>query len=61
MLALGEGGDDTTAIDAAAETAVVHRLEQLDENFTLVSDELGERIFGSGGRGSSSATRSTAR
>ena len=48
VLATGEGGDDTTAIDAAAETAVVHRLEALDENFTLVSEELGERVFGSG-------------
>lgn len=48
VLQTGEGGDDTTAIDAAAETAVVHRLEALDENFTLVSEELGERVFGSG-------------
>jgi len=48
VLARGEGGDDTTAIDAAAETAVVHRLEALDADFTLVSEELGERIFGSG-------------
>ena len=48
VLQLGEGGDETTAIDAAAETAVVHRLEQLDEHFTLVSEELGERVFGSG-------------
>ncbi|MEO5576363.1 MAG: inositol monophosphatase family protein [Gaiellaceae bacterium] len=48
VLQIGEGGDDTTAIDAAAETAVVHRLEQLDEHFTLVSEELGERVFGSG-------------
>ena len=48
VLQTGVGGDDTTAIDAAAETAVVHRLEALDENFTLVSEELGERVFGSG-------------
>ena len=48
VLALGVGGDDTTAIDAAAETAVVHRLEALDHDFTLVSEELGERVFGSG-------------
>jgi myo-inositol-1(or 4)-monophosphatase len=48
VLQTGEGGDETTAIDAAAETAVVHRLEQLDEDFTLVSEELGERTFGSG-------------
>ena len=49
VLQTGEGGDETTAIDAAAETAVVHRLEQLDEDFTLVSEELGERVFGTGG------------
>ena len=45
----GEGGDDTTAIDAAAEDAVVARLAELDEGFTLVSEELGEATFGSGG------------
>jgi myo-inositol-1(or 4)-monophosphatase len=50
IFAPGVGGDDTTAIDAAAETAVVHRLEQLDEGFTLVSEELGERTFNGGGR-----------
>jgi fructose-1,6-bisphosphatase/inositol monophosphatase family enzyme len=49
VLQLGEGGDETTAIDAAAETAVVHRLERLDEGFTLVSEELGERVFNGGG------------
>ena len=43
------GGDDTTAIDAAAEDAVVARLEALDADFILVSEELGERAFGSGG------------
>src|SRR4029079_17112212 len=47
-LRLGEGRAAKAAIDAAAETAVVHRLEQLDEHFTLVSEELGERVFGSG-------------
>jgi myo-inositol-1(or 4)-monophosphatase len=45
----GEGGDDTTAIDAAAELAVLRRLERLDESFTLVSEELGERAFNGGG------------
>ena len=46
---LGEGGDDTTAIDAAAEAAVVRRLEGLHasgHDFRLVSEELGERAFG---------------
>jgi fructose-1,6-bisphosphatase/inositol monophosphatase family enzyme len=55
VLQTGVGGDETTAIDAAAETAVVHRLEHLEEGFTLVSEELGEPP------GASSATRSTAR
>jgi myo-inositol-1(or 4)-monophosphatase len=48
VLRAGEGGDDTTAIDAAAEAAIVARLEALTEGFTLVSEELGERVFGSG-------------
>ena len=45
----GEGGDDTTAIDAAAEAAVVAHLARLDESFTLVSEELGEATYGVGG------------
>jgi len=49
VLRAGEGGDDTTAIDAAAEGAVVARLEALDADFVLVSEELGERTFGRGG------------
>ncbi len=46
----GEGGDDTTAIDAAAEAAVVTHLEALHAtgaDFVLVSEELGQRRFGS--------------
>jgi len=49
VLRAGEGGDDTTAIDAAAEEAVVARLAALQADFTLVSEELGERTFGAGG------------
>jgi myo-inositol-1(or 4)-monophosphatase len=48
----GEGGDETTAIDAAAEGAVVTLLEALHAegvDFTLVSEELGQRAFGSDG------------
>ena len=45
----GEGGDDTTAIDQAAEDAVVARLEAVEESFVLVSEELGTREFGNGG------------
>jgi myo-inositol-1(or 4)-monophosphatase len=50
VIAAGKGGDDTTAIDDAAERAVVARLEELHrggQEFTLVSEELGERVFGS--------------
>jgi myo-inositol-1(or 4)-monophosphatase len=49
VLAAGVGGDDTTAIDDAAERAVVDRLDGLHRQgleFTLVSEELGERQFG---------------
>jgi myo-inositol-1(or 4)-monophosphatase len=45
----GVGGDETTAIDAAAEAAVVDVLARVAEGgtaFTLVSEELGERVFG---------------
>jgi len=49
VLRVGEGGDETTAIDQAAEDAVVARLEALGEAFVLVSEELGERSFGDGG------------
>ena len=46
----GEGGDETVAIDLAAENAIVRRLEALHREgaeFVLVSEELGERRFGS--------------
>jgi myo-inositol-1(or 4)-monophosphatase len=49
VLRRGMGGDDTTAIDQEAEDAVVARLAALDEDFVLVSEELGERAFGAGG------------
>src|SRR5439155_16629039 len=39
----GVGGDETTAIDAAAERVVVARLEQEQPGFALVSEELGTR------------------
>jgi myo-inositol-1(or 4)-monophosphatase len=50
----GKGGDDTTVVDAAAEDAVVAVLERAAADgmgFTLVSEELGERVFGDGGNG----------
>ncbi len=40
VLAQGEGGDDTTAIDAAAERVILARFEGLDA--TIVSEEAGE-------------------
>src|SRR2546421_5451025 len=49
VVGAGEGGDDTVAIDAAAEAAIVRRLEATGASFTLVSEELGERRFGDGG------------
>jgi fructose-1,6-bisphosphatase/inositol monophosphatase family enzyme len=51
---VGEGGDETTAIDEAAEQAVVARLEALHADgvdFTLVSEELGERRYGQAAEG----------
>ena len=46
----GVGGDETTAIDAAAEAAIIVRLERLHAehgiDFHLVSEELGERLYG---------------
>ena len=48
----GQGGDETTAVDAAAERAVVELLESLHRDgvdFTLVSEELGEKAFGERG------------
>jgi myo-inositol-1(or 4)-monophosphatase len=51
VVGAGLGGDDTTAVDAAAEAAAVRHLEELHargERFTLLSEELGERDFGGG-------------
>ena len=41
----GEGGDETTAIDAAAERAILARFERLD-GLTIVSEEIG--VIGNG-------------
>jgi myo-inositol-1(or 4)-monophosphatase len=50
VVGAGVGGDDTTAIDAAAEAAILARLERLHAeegiDFHLVSEELGERAYG---------------
>jgi myo-inositol-1(or 4)-monophosphatase len=46
----GVGGDETTAVDAEAEAAILRRLERLHGDqgidFHLVSEELGERTYG---------------
>ncbi len=49
VLRRGEGGDDTTAIDAEAERVVVARLDAEGGDFTLVSEELGIRPAREGG------------
>ena len=45
VLGTGVGGDETTEVDAAAEDAIVARLEQLHKeeelDFHLISEELG--------------------
>ena len=46
VLRTGMGGDDTTAIDAAVEQAVVARFDRSRGDFTLVSEELGHRAGG---------------
>ena len=52
VVGTGLGGDQTTAIDEAAESVIVERLEGLHADgheFQLVSEELGERTFGGDG------------
>jgi myo-inositol-1(or 4)-monophosphatase len=49
VVGTGQGGDETTAIDAAVERVVVDRLCGTGRSFTLVSEELGERRFAGGG------------
>jgi myo-inositol-1(or 4)-monophosphatase len=51
MVGAGMGGDETTAIDQAAEDAVVRVLETVDVPLTLVSEELGEKTLRGGGDG----------
>jgi myo-inositol-1(or 4)-monophosphatase len=49
VVGAGKGGDETTAIDAAAEAAIVRRLESERVDCLLVSEELGEQAIGAGG------------
>ena len=46
VVGTGEGGDDTTRIDAEVERAVVARFDADGGDFTLVSEELGIREGG---------------
>ena len=48
VVGAGEGGDETIAVDAAAEEAIVGRFESLGQDLVLVSEELGEKRVGSG-------------
>jgi myo-inositol-1(or 4)-monophosphatase len=43
VVGTGMGGDETTAIDGAAEAAILRRLDGAASGFTLVSEELGRR------------------
>jgi myo-inositol-1(or 4)-monophosphatase len=49
VVGAGEGGEETTALDAAAERVIVSRLEATGEPFELVSEELGEKAVNGGG------------
>ena len=57
VVGAGKGGDETTAIDAAAERAILARFAGVDD-VTLVSEEVG--VVGDG-EPTSSSIRSTAR
>jgi myo-inositol-1(or 4)-monophosphatase len=46
VVGAGMGGDDTTAIDAAAERVIVERLRSSGESFVLISEELGREVVG---------------
>jgi myo-inositol-1(or 4)-monophosphatase len=46
VVGTGEGGDETTAIDAAAESTILSRLESLGDDLTIVSEELGRLGYG---------------
>ena len=48
VVGAGMGGDETTAIDAAVERAVVARFDEAAGDFILVSEELGRRGDGDG-------------
>jgi myo-inositol-1(or 4)-monophosphatase len=49
VVGTGKGGDETTAIDDAVERGAIARLDALLDDYTLVSEEIGELTKGSGG------------
>jgi myo-inositol-1(or 4)-monophosphatase len=48
VVGTGKGGDETTAIDDAVERGAIARLDALLDDYTLVSEEIGEVRKGSG-------------
>ncbi len=52
VVGAGEGGDETTAVDADAEAAIIARLQafhaETGTGFTVISEEVGELVFGTG-------------
>ena len=48
VVGTGTGGDETTAIDDAVERGAIARLDALLDDYTLVSEEIGEVTKGSG-------------
>ncbi len=52
VVGAGEGGDETTAVDADAEAAILARLDAFQREsgvgFTVISEEVGERVYGTG-------------
>ena len=49
IVGTGMGGDETTAIDDAVERGAIARLDELLQDYTLVSEEIGEVVRGGGG------------
>ena len=48
VVGTGEGGDETTAIDAEVERVVIALLDERHGDYTLVSEEIGTVVKGSG-------------
>jgi myo-inositol-1(or 4)-monophosphatase len=48
IVGTGMGGDETTAIDEAVERGAIARLDELLDDYTLVSEEIGEVVKGRG-------------